>query len=113
MAGLTHSFFLSALTLLFGLASADTCRTVENAYKTIEVAKRGSPSYYASQNGYWNKALTKTKPTCVIYPANVRDAQRIIDVLGANTEQFAIKAGGLMPNPDFSRCGFAVELDPC
>ncbi len=103
MAGHTHSFILSTLAFLFGLVSGDTCRIVENAYKTIEVAKRGSPSYYTSQNGYWNKALSKTKPTCIIYPANVRDAQRIVDVLGANTEQFAIKAGGLMPNAEFSR----------
>jgi hypothetical protein len=103
MAG-PHSFLLPTLALLFGLASGDTCRTVQNAYKTIEVAYRGSTSYYTSQNDYWNKALSKTKPSCIIYPANVRDAQRIVDVLGANTEQFAIKAGGQMPNPDFSRC---------
>jgi hypothetical protein len=102
MAG-SHSFLLPTLALLLGLASGDTCRTVENAYRTIQVAHRGSAPYYTSQNDYWNKALSKTKPTCIIYPANVRDAQRIVDVLGANTEQFAIKAGGQMPNPDFSR----------
>jgi hypothetical protein len=103
MAGYTHSFLLPTLALLFGLVSGDTCRTVENAYKTLEVAKRGSQSYYKSQNDYWNKALTKTKPTCIIYPANVRDVQRVVDVLGANTENFAIKSGGLMPNAEFSR----------
>jgi hypothetical protein len=107
----SHSFLLPALALLFGLASGDTCRTVENAYKTIEVAHRNSPAYYNSQNDYWNKALSKTKPTCVIYPASARDAQRVIDVLGANTEQFAIKAGGQNPNPDFSRYDWRLVGD--
>jgi hypothetical protein len=105
MAGYTLSFLLLILSLLLVSVSGDTCRTVENAYKTIEVARRGSNSYYASQNDYWNKALAKTKPTCVIFPQSARDVQRIVDVLGANTEQFAIKAGGLMPNADFSRYG--------
>lgn len=105
MAGYTHSFLLAILALLFVSVSGDTCRTVENAYKSIEVARRGSNSYYTSQNDYWNKALAKTKPSCVIFPQNARDTQRVVDVLGTNTEQFAIKAGGLMPNADFSRYG--------
>jgi hypothetical protein len=102
MAGYTLSF-LPLFFLLLVSVNGDTCRTVQNAYKSIEVAHRTSNSYYASQNNYWNKGLSKTKPTCIIYPENGRDVRRIVDVLGANTEQFAIKAGGLMPNADFSR----------
>jgi hypothetical protein len=32
-------------------------------------------------------------------------------VLGANTEQFAIKAGGQNPNPDFSRYDWRLVDD--
>src|ERR1700761_8755240 len=86
----------------------DTCGTVERAYPNIEVAYPFSASYRATQTDYWNKACTRLSPSCIFYPASASDVVKIIDVLSANQEGFAIKSGGHMPN-----CGFnSVERGP-
>jgi hypothetical protein len=87
---------------------ADTCATVERAYPHIEVAYYNSPVFRKTQSEYWNKACQYLNPSCIIYPADASEVSKIIDVIGANGEGFAVKGGGHMPN-----CGFAsVERGP-
>jgi FAD/FMN-containing dehydrogenase len=86
----------------------DTCATVERAYPNIEVVYPYQSPYWAVQSDYWNKACQKLNPSCIILPTSTGDVAKIIDVLSANQDGFAIKGGGHMPN-----CGFAsVERGP-
>jgi hypothetical protein len=91
--------FTTLFTLLLAsLVVADTCRTIDQAYRSIQVAYPGSSAYSNSQYGYWNKDAINMTPTCIIFPQNGRDVGRIIDVFGTNIERFAIKSGGYMAN---------------
>jgi hypothetical protein len=86
------------ILFLICLAAADTCRTVEQAYRTITVAYPGSSAYSKSQYDYWNRDAINMSPTCILFPQNGKDVGRIIDVLGTNIERFAIKSSGYMAN---------------
>jgi FAD/FMN-containing dehydrogenase len=92
----------------FTFDNPDTCVTIERAYPSIEVSYPYSSAYRTTSSEYWNKACTKLSPSCIVYPSSASDIAKIIDVLSANSEGFAIKGGGHMPN-----CGFnSVERGP-
>src|ERR1700748_2988307 len=93
-----YSVFLLWLLVSFVIADTDTCATIERAYPSITVAYSTSSQFRQSQSDYWNKQASYMSPSCVLFPQNTRDVVRIIDVLGTNTEPFAIKGGGHMPN---------------
>src|ERR1700760_3940909 len=84
--------------LLASIVVADTCSTIAQAYPSLNVAYSTSSLFRQSQSDYWNKQASYMSPTCVLFPQNTRDVVRIIDVLGTNRENFAIKGGGHMPN---------------
>jgi FAD/FMN-containing dehydrogenase len=98
----------SQLAIDAAAAGADTCATVERAYSLIELAYPSSGPYRTAQLDYWNKGCQKLSPTCILFPRNADEVAKIIDILSANDEGFAIKSGGHMPN-----CGFSsVERGP-
>jgi FAD/FMN-containing dehydrogenase len=97
------SLLLLGATALFStFVQGDTCSDVEKKLPGVLVSRAAGKDYVASQQVYWNKAAGEQKATCLIYPKTTEDVSTIIKILNTNSEHFAVKGGGHMPNKEFN-----------
>ncbi|KAH7122150.1 hypothetical protein B0J13DRAFT_156901 [Dactylonectria estremocensis] len=94
---------LAAVTVsvLAGLATADTCASVA-ALSNIESVQRLEPFYTAEQTEYWSTACSALEPSCILYPSTADEVAAILAILSENDERFAVKSGGHNPNDYFA-----------
>jgi FAD/FMN-containing dehydrogenase len=96
---------VGASAFFSSFAQADTCGDVARLYPSVKVAREAgafAKDYATSQTVYWNKGAGEQKATCLIYPTTTEDVSNILKILNSNSERFAVKGGGHMPNKEFN-----------
>lgn len=97
----TRATAAAAALSFTGLASADTCSSVE-ALGYINVTRALHPAYIEEQSQYWSTSCSALKPACIIFPKTTEEVSTVVKILFNTTEKFAVKSGGHNPNNYFA-----------
>ncbi|CZR63992.1 related to FAD dependent oxidoreductase [Phialocephala subalpina] len=87
--------------LLSSVSASTTCETIA-ATTNITIEYPLSLSYSSDQFEYWSSDCGRLLPSCIFVPSTSSEVSTIIQILNANNESFAIKAGGHNPNQYYS-----------
>jgi hypothetical protein len=108
-------------TILFVLLSASiihaalpskaksTCSQFKSTLANITILPN-DPTYQALATENWS-ATAWAKPTCIVQPGNVAQAQQIVATLTKNGVPFAMRSGGHMPSPLGANINDGVLID--
>lgn len=88
-------------TLIFSVAYADTCSSVE-AIGGIEVTYPLDLAYIEEQTQYWSTTCSALLPSCIIFPKSAEEVSTVVKFLANSSEPFAVKSGGHNPNNGWS-----------
>ncbi|PGG95410.1 hypothetical protein AJ79_10070 [Helicocarpus griseus UAMH5409] len=88
--------FLAVTPLVLG----DICKDFEAAGRNVN--KPLSLEFEKEQNNYWSTACAALRPSCMLSPNSTQEVADIVAALQQTHDQFAVKSGGHMPNPNFA-----------
>jgi len=102
---------LSASTIRVALPSKakSTCLQFKSTLTKITILPN-DPTYQALATENWS-ATAWAKPTCIVQPRNVAQAQQIVAALTKNGVPFAMRSGGHMPLPLGANINDGVLID--
>jgi hypothetical protein len=102
---------LNSSTTLAALTSKaqSTCSQFKTTLGKITILP-SDPTYNALATDNWS-ATAWAKPACIVQPAEVSQAQKIISTLAKNEIPFAIRSGGHSPSPLAANSNGGILID--